>query len=277
MNNGIVLMFDDGYFKYARLCINSIKDNYPKHPEILVFYDGNDPKKIAFLKRKNNLRIMHYEPNYEKSIGLKMKGLNLGIADNYKVFFKYLLWTDVFSAYDNLLHLDADTMVLKPLDQLFKTNEFFAVDNGYDFLFNQHMAKSPKLMRMLREDKIEYVDQKIQMMNAGVFMIPKRYRNGKQLTRLLELTKRYNRHMRFGDQSGISLWCHVNDISFNQLFQYNFAGYYYTNLIENFDYSNIHVFHFSAGWKPDGPIYKTAYYISKQFLHLHAKVQKYLR
>jgi lipopolysaccharide biosynthesis glycosyltransferase len=186
------------------------------------------------------------------------------------------MWTDAFTDYDKLIHLDADTAVLKPLDFMFEADEFFGVSYNFDTLINPEMASDPQLVKLLEEDKIPYPDQQLKMMNAGVFMIPKRYRTPTQLQLLKEITLKYDRYNRFADQGAISLWCQKNNISFNDLYQYNFSGFFYTAFFEGFDYSNIHIFHFAAEWKPDGPVYKIALEVSKHILGLHEKVEKYM-
>jgi lipopolysaccharide biosynthesis glycosyltransferase len=274
--NGIVIMFDYSFFKYARICINSIEANYPEHPDLLIFYNGDDPAIISFLLKKKKVTIIKYDSDHNVSIGINTAGLNLGVTKSSQTFLKYLMWSDTFADYDKLIHLDADTVVLKPLDFMFESDEFFAVAYNFDTLINPEVASNPELIRMLEEDNIPYHDQQLKMMNAGVFMIPQRYRTAAQLELLKEITLRYDRFNRFADQGAISLWCQKNDISFNELYQYNFSGFFYTALFEAFDYSNIHIFHFAAEWKPDGYVYKTALEVSKHILSLNEKVEEYM-
>ncbi|HUP13946.1 MAG TPA: hypothetical protein VM187_17115, partial [Niastella sp.] len=92
MENAIVIMFNDGYFRYARVCIESLKENYPAHPVILVFYDGHDRDILNYLASVDKLKLCRYQPDYRQSIGLNTDILNLGVVNNYRVYFKYILW-----------------------------------------------------------------------------------------------------------------------------------------------------------------------------------------
>ena len=49
MNHCIFMTFDDNYFKYVKVCLNSIQSNYPDHPLILVYYTGNDDSINSFI------------------------------------------------------------------------------------------------------------------------------------------------------------------------------------------------------------------------------------
>jgi lipopolysaccharide biosynthesis glycosyltransferase len=274
MENAIVIMFNDGYFRYAKVCIESIKENYPGHPAILAFYDGDDGDIISYLSAVDKLKICAYEPDYQQSIGLNTGILNLGVVNDYRVYFKYILWTDHFAEYNNVLHLDADTMVLKPLDHLFSTDGFFIVSNHYDDLFYADSFEDGTLQVQLEEDGLA-IAQKDDMANAGVFMIPRQYRTPEHLAALLETTYRYNRHLKLADQSAISLWCHLNNIPISRQFQYNFQGYFYTGVLNEFDYTNIHIIHFAAGWKPESPLFQAVYQIATHFLDVYKKYNNY--
>jgi lipopolysaccharide biosynthesis glycosyltransferase len=274
MENAIVIMFNDGYFRYAKVCIESIKENYPAHPVILAFYDGQAPDTINYLASVDKLKVCRYDPDYQQSIGLNTGILNLGVVNDYRVYFKYILWTNLFAAYDKVLHLDADTMVLKPLDQLFSTDEFLIVSNHYDDIFYNDSFDDGTLQLQMEADRLT-IEHKDDMANAGVFVIPGKYRTPEHLKELMEITYKYNRHLKLADQSAISLWCHINRIPISKQYQYNFQGYFYTGVLNDFDYTNIHIMHFAAGWKPEGPLFQAVHQIATHFLEVHKKYNDY--
>lgn len=274
MENAIVIMFNDGYFRYAKVCIESIKENYPAYPVILAFYDGRNSDILNYLGAVEKLKICPYEPDYRQSIGLNTDILNFGVVNDYRVYFKYILWTNHFAAYDKVLHLDADTMVLKPLDHLFSTDEFFIVSNHYDDIFYNDSFDDGTLQLQLEEDGLTK-EHKDNMANAGVFVIPAKYRTPEYLRSLLEITCKYNRHLKLADQSAISLWCHINRIPVSNQYQYNFQGYFYTGVLNDFDYTNIHIMHFAAGWKPESPLFQAVHQIATHFLQVHKKYSDY--
>lgn len=101
-------------------------------------------------------------------------------------------------------------------------------------------------------------------MNAGVFAIPKKFRNNKSFEKLWELTTKYNNFMMFADQSAISLWCHFhrihfsNDIRFNfQVSLFNYPIIFYSEVMKDINILiDIHILHF-ARCKPDTILFKT--------------------
>lgn len=249
MNHAIVMTFDDFYFEHAMVCINSLRVNYPNHPTILVYYDGNIQIVLDRLKVLDKIKLMPYD--FLTSIDIDIEVVNLGLVNNSKVYFKYLLWTDCFEEYDNVLYLDADTLILKPLDHLFLQDDFYIIsDNTQSHnhrLFYPEKRNDKKLLRYLREDCFSYPSNRDDMANAGVFMIPKKYRNEENLRDLISLTVRYNDYLMFADQSAISLWCHKNSIVIKNNFEFNYQPCFVRELLLDFDVSIVHLHGGSEG------------------------------
>jgi lipopolysaccharide biosynthesis glycosyltransferase len=278
LENAIVLTFDDGYFDFAKVCLNSIKDNYLSHPIILAFYDGSDKNIINYLKSIGNLKVMLYERDYSYWIGLNMKRLNLGEINNKKVFFKYLAWSNQFDDYDKILYLDADTMILRPLDFMFEQDDFFSITDNSKLpygIFYPDKFRNATLLKKLEQDRLSYPLAKDDMINAGVFVIPKKYRNKKNLNKLIQITYRYNEFMMFADQSAISLWCHYNKIKIHTLYQYNFqACFYFNNVSDIMECRDIHIVHFTW-WKPEGNHFNLILNNSHRFIEISERYKSY--
>ncbi len=277
MNHAIFLVFDDAYCQPAIACLKSIEANYPGHPRILACYDGNDDAVLAFLASVRNLERVPYEPD-----DARLEGISLGVVNSPKVFYRYRLWSERFDAYDDILHLDVDTLVLKPLDALFGRDAFFAVSDhsnpGYRVLRSE-ARHDPQLVQRLAEDQLFFPDGQDEMINAGVFVIPKRYRNRAQYEKLWELTRRYNDYLLFADQSAISLWCHYNQIPIATDYRFNFqAWFFYSDAFfydgffgPGFSVDDIHLLHFSS-WKHHGAYYQHFAALAGGFLRLGEKV-----
>ena len=141
------------------------------------------------------------------------------------VYYKYLLWTNRYDEYDNILHLDVDTLVLAPLDELFNRNEFFIVYNNISFREVRILPKDKKSMALagfyLGYHGIRLPEHE-DMINAGVFMIPKRFRQKKYLDSLVDITNDFKDLLVYADQSALSLWCIKNEIIPSDEYQYNF-------------------------------------------------------
>jgi lipopolysaccharide biosynthesis glycosyltransferase len=171
-----------------------------------------------------------HRPDIDLTI-VKNVPFNININVHHKsvpskmVYFKYLLWTDKFNEYDNILHLDVDTIVLSPLDDIIGCPEFFIVRNNISFkeiqILSKNKAYKDTVEDTLKSYNLRCPDQD-DMVNAGVFVIPKRYRKKRYLDSLINITNDFNTLLVYADQSALSLWCLKNHINPNSDYRYNF-------------------------------------------------------
>jgi lipopolysaccharide biosynthesis glycosyltransferase len=221
MDNAIFLAFDDKHWHYFIHLYNSLQENYPDHPTLLVHYNGWDYFKTSWLSKRPDIRlysstklpidlISHW---YHDAVPSKM------------VYYKYLLWTEDYDEFDNILHIDADTLILSPLDELFEKNEFFVIKNNIPFKEVRILPES-KTYNDIRDKKLQKHDIRLpehdDMINAGVFVIPRKYRTMDHLKTLIDITNDFGHLLVYADQSALSLWCMKNDITPNEDYQYNF-------------------------------------------------------
>ena len=101
------------------------------------------------------------------------------------MLYKYLAWSELFEAYDNVLYLDVDTLVLRPLDDMLSTAEFLIIpDNEIRAdarVFQVTEYANNHLLELLKEDGLPLFDERQDMCNAGVFVIPRDFRTNKHL------------------------------------------------------------------------------------------------
>lgn len=266
MNNAIFVAFDHNHWHHFIHLYNSLQENYPEHPILLVHFAGWNPDMIEWLKSRSDVR---FYPTQDIAINLIAPGYHKAVPSKL-VYYKYLLWTNAYDEYDNILHLDVDTIVLSPLNELFEKKDFFVVANNIPF----------KEVRILPEDK-EYqntIDRILKshnirqprhddMVNAGVFLIPKSYRQKGYLDSLVRITNDFGKLLVYADQSALSLWCLKHCIFPSEEYQYNlqppiFNKFYtrrYKNML-NTGYifnknknvlDNIKIIHFSGPIKPN--------------------------
>lgn len=248
MKNAIFLTFDDKFSLYARACLNSMARNYSEHPELLVFFQGRDPEMLEYLRSFKRLTLiprLNLEP--------LDSGWHLGYARSGIVYHRYCLWTELFNGYDNVLQLDVDTLVLKPLDELFAHTEFFAVPNHCHIphvrVFSPGAINDGALLSMLKEDGLPAFDGPDDMCNAGVYLMPKHYRTPEQCELLMHITRKYNRFFLFADQSALSVWCKLNAIEYSRSYEYNFQVNHFGTM--HYDLDDIAILHYSSNFKPD--------------------------
>lgn len=279
MKNAIIIFFDDKYFLFARSCVKSISINYPSHPEIILFYDGfrNDASKS--FEEEVTFHCISFEDEFRKNLDFNVSDFHLGKVNNPKIYFKYFLWTDYFKEYNNLLLLDADTVVLRPLDTLFECSDFFAVSDNTtseDYrLFYPNRYDDPALLKKLEADNLKLPANRHDMINAGVLLVPKRYRNEHYKNELIQMTNNYNEYLMFGDQSAISLWCMKNKIIPSREFVFNYQPCFLFDLeTKAYEINEIFIIHFTW-WKPKDEFYSLYKRGSEAFLKLDDLLQKF--
>lgn len=212
------------YERYAIPCINSIIKNWKNHPEILLF--GNDLSEnfIKWINEINNIKIIKYD---------EINFSNTGPVGSNIIYTKYNCWNpDIFKNFDHVLHLDCDTIILKPLDDIFINKSLF-IDNN-EILQNIKAFKN--------------ID--IKMCNAGIFVVHKNDISSINFNHLINLTNENLNNFLYADQSIISLWCHKNDIEISEDVYYNFQPQFINYTFKNYNFNDIKILHFAAR-KPD--------------------------
>lgn len=252
MDNALFLSFDDNYWLYARACLNSLAANFPHHPEVVVYYPGNSEPVLANLAKRNRLRLIQNLPGFRLP-----EQLSTGEVGSLRVYDKYFAWSSFFDDYANVLYLDCDVLILRPLDSLFQTDEFMVASNHEPDLnvavFSPEHQTNSDLSRLLDEDELTYPYGPDAMCNAGVLLLPPSCRKGEFYESLLKFTCRYNKFVQYADQSAITLWCMKHDISPKLDLTYNFQTPFFGMEEElcQTPLSEISILHFSSKRKPD--------------------------
>ena len=249
MNNAIFIAFDDNYVNYARACLNSLVLNYPGYPQLLIAYNGSRETVKQWLSTIRRTQLVEINiPN------TSLQELPRGPVNSTMIYWRYELWNDSFSEFDTILHLDVDLLVLKPLDSLFLYEEFFAVANNclYDHVrvFHPENKDNPDLQQLLKQDGLCYPDNRNDMINAGVFVLPKIRRTKENYKLLLNFTKRYAKWLAYADQSVISLWMQQCRIKPSYAYQFNLQTALLNDNTVSLKIDDAAILHFSFK-KPD--------------------------
>lgn len=214
-------------------------------------YQGSNADVIQFLSSFERLTLIT-----ETDLTAIEEGFNLGEVNAKAVYFKYLCWNREFAQFRNILYLDADTLVLRPLTDLLERHEFYAAPNHDSLpsvrIFNPASLGDPQLVTLLSSDKLSQLTSMDDMCNAGVLMIPEAYRTAEYFNQLLDVTRRYNRFLQYADQSAISLWCKLNKIEYSSNFSFNFQSVHFgCDDLRAYSLNGIHILHFSSRRKPN--------------------------
>ena len=130
---------------------------------------------------------------------------------------RFECWSDRFAAYDTIVYLDVDTVVLGDLSPL-TAYDFYAsaeIDGSSPFVDED----DPALATLMEADGWRGpVGVRV---NAGVFAIGRAWRTAEQRELLRRITDRYAPYLREGDQSVLVLWMHANGIAGSADASYN--------------------------------------------------------
>jgi lipopolysaccharide biosynthesis glycosyltransferase len=170
------------------------------------------------------------------------------------VIARFRLWRRAFRDHDTILHLDADTLVLAPLDPLFERPEPFIVANHEPSpeirIFRPEHRRTAELQARLRQDGITYPGHPDDMGNAGVFTLPRAFRSREHLATLASFAQRYGAYLAYADQSLVSLWLRSLGIRPTSEFAYNFQTPFFTASDVAVPREDIRILHFSSDRKP---------------------------
>jgi len=231
------------YLSMLQLSLQSLRLTYPEHPPILVMLSGSSPKGLA---RKLKMQPRTYFAQAKlppEFIGPKMGHLPSYI--NPEVFYsRLLLWTSVFDQFDKILFLDADTLLIRSVGEIFDNDQFYITRDVYEGPCGIVDDADAQVQGMLKDDG---VNLPLIGANGGVFLLPLKYRTGQYRESLFAILARYRPHLKWADQTLINIWMASHKIPPQKSFDYNaqtrlcFGG---TNC--KIDEENIRVLHLNA-------------------------------
>lgn len=220
MNNCIFISCNKSFVNILVLCLQSITKNYPTHWDIIICHtDLTHKEKLILSKFKKIIFLKNTIKEYE--IGPIM--WHLPKETDPKVFYaRFLLWREkIFDKYDNILHLDADTIIMKNIDELLQWNNFIITKEIYewdDSIFKNNNDK--QLEKQLFKDNIK-INNSLTA-NCWVFILPKKYRNPFFYNQLMYILKKYYYYIKRADQSIINIWIAYNKLTIRKTFNLNF-------------------------------------------------------
>ncbi len=211
---------NQSFFDTIKISLFSILKNYPEHSDIIICHTDLTKKQIQdLLWISEKIRIIENNLNKDNVWPIMW---HLSKKIDPRVFYaRFLMRTsDVFKEYNNILHLDADTLVMNNLDNLMNFDEFYTVQEAYqwdDKIFKNHHDEN--LIKKLEEDKILI---NWEASNAWIFLLPKKYRTQLNYDYLIYLLSSYKEYIKWADQSILNIWAYKNNIPIQKEFKYNF-------------------------------------------------------
>ena len=205
MTAAVLVTVDACYADLLQLFLASLHRHYPNHPEVLVCTSGWDATLQKRLQRLFPFVTWVDLADLEWNVGPPMQ--HQREFDHSVMYARWAALTVRFDRYDQILYLDADMLVLQPLDALLDSDQVVVFEELYPnkgtLVFNDRNA--PGLEALLAADELGDHDWNIAA-NAGVIVLPRSVRTAGHLAAAQRMIRQYATHLMWGDQSLLNIW-----------------------------------------------------------------------
>jgi lipopolysaccharide biosynthesis glycosyltransferase len=294
----IVIAINQKFFEHLKALLGSIFTNWPNSPDIVVYaHPDLTQDSIIYLSNFKKVTVRKYNPKELKFYKLVQQGITYFKSKDFieTGYFSLHLFSEDFKNYRNLLFLDADTLVLKPLDELLHGNEFFICSaNNARLLpyFNVSQAQPRKslligywLFKLLQ---FGILPKPFVSANSGVMVIPEKLRGGKHELDILNILKQFQ-SVCSSDQEIILLYALKHNYKISNDYRFNFQLRFF-NLIKESKHNkadlikastDVKVLHFN-GPKPDATSFEShpwtigQNYWKEQYYHYKETISKFI-
>lgn len=221
--DAIFLTVDAAYAEMLQLLLESLNRWYPGHPAVVVGTSGwSDRLRGAFRTRFPDVRWLDLH-SLVFPTGPPM-GHDASL-DRPVMYARWAALAPAFDAYETVVYLDADTLVLGPFDELFAASRPMAFTDAHpnrrQMVFDD--PEDPGLRLLLVEDGLEAWPWDTGA-NAGVIVLPRPFRTPGQYAEAQRLAERYAPFLRWGDQSVLNLWLARNRILPTRDYRFNYQA-----------------------------------------------------
>ena len=205
MTASVLVTVDARYADPLHLFLGSLHRNYPHHPDVLVCTTEWSAALHDRFRRLFPFVTWVDVADLEWNTGPPMK--HLEEFDRSVMYARWAALTSRFDRYDQILYLDADMLVLEPLDALVNSCRMVAFEELFPhkttLVFTDRSDAA--LQALLAADGLGDHDWNIAA-NAGVIVLPRSVRTAGHLDTAQRIARQYAPHLMWGDQSLLNVW-----------------------------------------------------------------------
>lgn len=238
----IFITINSKFVPITRLFLNSLRRNYPNYPELLIHYTDLSSKDLELLRQYPRVKLISLDRFPDLATGPIMNGIGK-IVDPRVFYSRLLIWTPMYEAYDKIMFMDVDILVLHDLEELWQ-HDFFIVQEPYsgeDNVFYDH--NDVNLKKLIYEIGI---DENIPRSNAGLFVISKKWRNAQEYSFLMQIITKFSSYIKWADQSVINIWMKARNIVPSKDLRFNFIHNQFQVGYDRAFLNKIRVIHFNG-------------------------------
>ncbi len=217
--NAIFVEVNQRFLPYLEVFLAGLFRIHPDCPDLLVYHTDLNDTQLRRLQKHPAVKTVRLQDTDFIS-GPPMATHRVKLADPRISYARFLIWTDRFNDYENVVHLDTDLLILGRFDELFSHDRFVIFKEEHseeNSLF--YNPRDPGLLKLLHEDGIRLPES---IANCGVFVVPKKCRSSESFETLRYLLKRYGSYIKWSDQSIINLWMAMKKIRVTEGNRFNF-------------------------------------------------------
>lgn len=220
--NLIVTITNKKYLNMAKQLFASIYINSGFDGDYMIISNYLPKKDIKKLEKKGIIVKIFKDVFRENYLKRLLSDSTIGVdSDSTRIaIMKFYIFSKYFKKYDNIVYLDSDIIVRKPLNLLFSVKGFYAImDNGiWKFLKNQFILKenSPYLFKDYNLRKKAF--------NSGVMAFSTDIIKNNSFKRLKELFVEFNKSRKIVDQGIINLYFYGSWKELPKI--YNYSPYF---------------------------------------------------
>lgn len=217
--NAIFVEINQRFLPYLKVFLKNLFYIYPDCPDLLIYHTDLNEAQLRRLHKHTAVKTVRLDDT-DYASGPPMATHRPKLADPRISYARFLIWTDRMQEYENVVHLDTDLLILGSFDDLFAYNRFTIFEETYqakDSLF--YDPQDPDLLRLLDEDGIRPPSR---VANCGVFVVPRKDRSPDDYETLCYLLRRYDKYIKWSDQSIINLWMAKKGIRVTEGNRFNF-------------------------------------------------------
>jgi hypothetical protein len=220
MKNLIYCVIDRKYYYLSLLFLKTLVRQYPDHPDILFHHVNLTDVQINRLERFDRVKCAKFAFNEFRNFPLMSAH---AAAPHEALYGRFNIWKNGYQSYDNVIFLDVDIVICGSISNLCEQRDFFIVRDVHYKLSNKEDSilidgSNRQAQELLAEDGISLPAYGA---NAGVFVVPQRYRTQSDFEELCRIGKRYEKHLRWADQSVLNLWALKHRFQFRDEYDYN--------------------------------------------------------
>lgn len=205
MTAAVLVTVDARYADPLQLFLGSLHRHYPRHPDVLVCTAEWSATLHDRFRRLFPFVTWIDVADLDWNTGPPMK--HEQEFDRPVMYARWAGLTSRFDRYDQILYLDADMLVLEPLDALVNSCQMVAFEELFPhkttLVFTDRTVAA--LQTLLTADGLDDHDWNIAA-NAGVMVLPRSVRTPEHLATARRITRQYAPHLMWGDQSLLNVW-----------------------------------------------------------------------